>query len=95
MALDLNVSDRNGRRPAQRFGRLWNWPQRLDDMGHEPHAGAYANKDNRNKQRITHRHLLSCVDFNVVPDFGLASQDVALGLVLFSQRVLHGHRGAA
>src|SRR5262249_57785390 len=38
---------------------------------------------------------LSGLDANVTSDFGLARQYVALSLVLFGQRILHGHAHTA
>jgi hypothetical protein len=37
----------------------------------------------------------SRIDFNVVSNFGLAGQDVTLSLILFGERILHGHFHAA
>jgi hypothetical protein len=39
--------------------------------------------------------VFSNIDCNIPPNFGLASKDVSIGLVVFSECVLHGHAHVA
>lgn len=48
LATNINVVNRNIRRPPQRFGRLWDWSQGFHNMGQEPQPDAETNENNKN-----------------------------------------------